>query len=425
MFEEITQKYPMEKEAHYFLGRYYETKRNYEEAIKEYQVILEMDPFHSFTHARIVDIAQTKGDYESALKWAERYVSACPDEPNPYFKLGRLYFNKGQLDQAIIQFQKALDVKPDFRDALYYVGLMYAFREDYPEAIKWAEEDIVQATAPTDKADAYLLKAFYEYWRGAFQKALDDADKALILKEGTGNLSIPSFSYVLKGFAYLGRREYSLSRESFTQAEKFNTQNRLGQAAIYKSNREYFLGSIDIQEGKTDEARKRLAAITSLLSEAENARQENRIENQKQALHGELLIAEGFSDEAISILNQLPANVILVEGVGTAANMWGWKSIKLDIYQPEIVIAHAYAQKGDTDLAIGLLEKRTILTPPSKFWQPIPPKVYYNLGWLHEKKGMEEKAREYYAKFLELWKNADPGLPEVEDAKAKMAALTN
>lgn len=35
------------------------------------------------------------------------------------------------------------------------------------------------------------------------------------------------------------------------------------------------------------------------------------------------------------------------------------------------------------------------------------------------------KAREYYGKFLDLWKDGDPGLPEVEDAKRSMAGLEN
>ena len=32
-------------------------------------------------------------------------------------------------------------------------------------------------------------------------------------------------------------------------------------------------------------------------------------------------------------------------------------------------------------------------------------------------KGHKAKAMEHYEKFLELWKDTDPGIPEIEDAK--------
>ena len=45
------------------------------------------------------------------------------------------------------------------------------------------------------------------------------------------------------------------------------------------------------------------------------------------------------------------------------------------------------------------------------------------LGKICEQKEWKGKAIEQYEKFLDLWKDADPGIPEVEDARKRLAGL--
>jgi len=50
-------------------------------------------------------------------------------------------------------------------------------------------------------------------------------------------------------------------------------------------------------------------------------------------------------------------------------------------------------------------------------------KAHYLLGLAYENSSWNKKAIEKYAEFLEIWKDADPGIPEVEDAKQRLAQL--
>jgi tetratricopeptide (TPR) repeat protein len=85
--------------------------------------------------------------------------------------------------------------------------------------------------------------------------------------------------------------------------------------------------------------------------------------------------------------------------------------------------ARAYRQKGDLDKAISEYERLIFFDPESKERRLIHPMCHYRLAILYEEKGWEGKAIEHYEKFLELWKNADSGVAEEEDARSRLAVL--
>jgi len=55
------------------------------------------------------------------------------------------------------------------------------------------------------------------------------------------------------------------------------------------------------------------------------------------------------------------------------------------------------------------------------YYGDIYTKSFYILNKIHEQQGNTANAIEHYKKFLSLWKDADPGIAEVDDAKKSLA----
>ena len=86
-------------------------------------------------------------------------------------------------------------------------------------------------------------------------------------------------------------------------------------------------------------------------------------------------------------------------------------------------LARALYESGDLDKARKEYEKITQLTLGRIFDGDIYAKAFYMLGKIAEQQGDKARAITNYRKFLDLWKDADPGQPEVEDARKRPAGL--
>jgi tetratricopeptide (TPR) repeat protein len=85
----------------------------------------------------------------------------------------------------------------------------------------------------------------------------------------------------------------------------------------------------------------------------------------------------------------------------------------------------AFNQLGDPDSARQEYEKIISLGIGRLSYGDVYAKGYYRLGKISEEQGNKAEAAEHYRKFLFLWKDADPGRPEVEDARKRLAAISN
>jgi eukaryotic-like serine/threonine-protein kinase len=89
-------------------------------------------------------------------------------------------------------------------------------------------------------------------------------------------------------------------------------------------------------------------------------------------------------------------------------------------------LAEAYDQAGVADSAIAVYERYLALEAEDMgsfdpwFYTP----VHRRLAELYDARGDRARAAEYYARFVELWRDADPELqPQVQSARERLAAL--
>jgi tetratricopeptide (TPR) repeat protein len=86
-------------------------------------------------------------------------------------------------------------------------------------------------------------------------------------------------------------------------------------------------------------------------------------------------------------------------------------------------LARAFFVSGDLENAEKEYERISRLIAPGLSGWDIYAKSFYMLGRIYEQQGETGRAIEHYDRFLDLWKDADPGQIEVEEAKTRVAAL--
>ncbi len=107
---------------------------------------------------------------------------------------------------------------------------------------------------------------------------------------------------------------------------------------------------------------------------------------------------------------------ILIQRSGPWAKLW-------IVYN----LAQCYSESGQSERAIETIHTAQRIYihyfGPARWRFDFYPRGFYLLGKIYEKKGDQKLAIENYEKFLDLWKDADEDLPDLIDAKERLAKL--
>ena len=241
-----------------------------------------------------------------------------------------------------------------------------------------------------------------------------DLGRAEELMKLAGNEYGVAVATMLKGWIYLEKTEYELSRSCF---EEFKVAGKDFDYSFDFIAGIQFLARVDLMEGKIDSAKSKLDVSEVLMHDLSEMGiyWRTHIKRNYNSHRMEIMLAEGAFEDAIAVGEKRePSGIVIVDQKSM---------IVVNIPFLQDVLARAYYLNGDLEKAIAEYERLITFNPKSNDRRLIHPKYHYRLAKLYEEKGLKEKAIGEFEKFLELWIDADKDLPELVNAKNRLAKL--
>jgi tetratricopeptide (TPR) repeat protein len=396
--QKTVERYPDEKEAFLRLGVMHANLLKFQEAVYYLNKAIEIDPLYKLAYNNLAYTYNEMGDFEKSIWAINKYISIAPDEPNPYDTRADLYAWNGKLDQAMESYKKALEKKPDFYPSQYKLGEMYLFKKDYAKA-----ESCFQAlSSSSEKRSRSLGRLYLElipFYQGKFEdalKVLDDGIAADRMEQFDEDIN--AYKHFDKAFLLyetqkkmsLALKEEEIGMEIYKKAKPDDpVYGRDGYAILLAKS------------GRIAEAEK----LMRILKKDLEGKDSTRMYSYWWTL-GDIELVKGDTSMALSYLER------------------AYKDSPTPSFGLRCHLAEIYLKTGRLDEAVSQLENALSRYDDDRVWSSRAVKAYYLLGLAYEKSGWNKKAIEKYEEFLNIWKNADPGIPEVADAKERLSKLS-
>jgi serine/threonine protein kinase/Flp pilus assembly protein TadD len=401
ILKQMAEEFPNEKLVHQHLASHYRVNELFYQAVEEYDKVLELDPNYGWAMNELGYMYADAGYFDKAHDYLQRYITASPGDANPVDSMGELYFRMGKLDDAVAKYREALELKPDFYYAYWEIAYVSGLKEDYEEALKWI--DLFLDTAPSfgTRSEGLQWKAFYKYWTGRLDEALGILDQLWKAAEKEGSDLWKTAAERLRGWIYFEKGDYELSRgyfenclgalganpQAFIPAQKSYMLWTPDMIPAFRAAYSFALALIDIKQGLLAPAELRYNKVKPLMPE------------EAEFLRGELLLAKGSPDKAITVCEKAPARK-----TPYMSDTDGMLAYNLPPMKD--TLARAYVATGSLEKAIDEYLRLTGFNPRGSDRRFVHPEYYRRLAGLYEETSRPRKAALAYEKFGSLWKSS-------------------
>lgn len=167
-------------QSHYLLALIYSTRREYDKAAAEYELILktfsEAEPQNIQIYNYLGQLYYSQNKYDQAIEQYEKILALDPENPDILYLLGSLYWEVDKHGRAISLLEKSVELNPEHDSSLNTLGYFYAERN---MELDKAFELVERALKISPENGGYLDSLGWIYYKkGMYEKALEILIKA-------------------------------------------------------------------------------------------------------------------------------------------------------------------------------------------------------------------------------------------------------
>ena len=372
-------------------------------------------------------VATARDNREEALRLLDTYTQAYPDDEAAWANIGYNNLRLGRCADALAAFDRVMKLDPQDDAAYTNAGMCHLNQRDFGRAL----EAFRKGTALRPGA--------------VMHPGVNDNYGQTLLRMGRFAEAESVFRLMLGGEpSQRGRGRRSLALLAMLRGRYDSAAGHLREGVLLMRsgrsptgemrNRLYLATAYD-RAGKGDAARAQLDSAFAL------SRREY-LEPTFLALLGQAFARSGDLARATAVLDTVAARVnvdsrtdramlellrgevALARGNATEAvgHLELGYSVDTSSYLLE-ALANALAEKRDLEGAAtrfrALVEREDRGYEAQEFWVM----AHYQLGRLYEAKGDLAEAARWYQRLLEIWKEADPGLPLLRDVQERVGRM--
>jgi tetratricopeptide (TPR) repeat protein len=400
-FKKLLEVYPDDRDARIFLAFMYNQIEEWDKAIGQYEIAIEAGEQRMNPYVNFAGSYRNKGMYDKAKEILESYLANISENALIHLSLSYVYEHQGKLDLAMIEIDKAFSLSLNIARYKRQKGDLFLYKGEFINAEKEYQDLLEREETAANNQGGRGLSFLY-LLQGKFEELIDQLKKGVDLAIKEDQKSWEGWYHSRLSYVYLITQNHKEALKEINKVGSIavETESKSGQR-----NALYGKGLIYLEMGSIDEAQRAAVELKEMIKRGMN----KKLTRLYYHLMGMIELKKNNYPKSIEYFK----DSLSLQSGGPLAK----PAINIDS------LGLAYYRSGDLGKAREEYEKIARLTIGRINWGDIYAKSFYMLGKIYEQQDNRGKAIENYEKFLDLWKDADPGIVEVEDARKRLAGL--